>query len=399
LNKIDYEIITKAYNLIELQKYKEALESLQTILENSPIYEDTLNCQFKCYSKLGDLKKAKGTLDIALNRFPNSAQVHANSCSYYMDKVDYKNAVESIKRAIELEPTNSYNLCQLVLLYIPLNKIKLAKAVFEKAEILDPNSLNTIYTKAELLSSDDDISGALKQAKRGLTIDPNNIAFNSLYVSLLKRNPKTIKLAEETAIHALTIDPTDEEARSNLLDVYKNKNRLLKFFVGNAFGRFVVEWTVWRVIIMVLFWKATLIWGAFGILYLIITWYCGVLYNTFTRLHYKYKLLLTESDIMQSNMFLFMNGLLLLFIIIGRYFSFEEGAYPAIIVAYSTLLLIGISYYEIVLPIGKKQFLFFIVVWLIIISFACTYPIALIIFSILLLLIYAFIFTLNLAFR
>lgn len=399
MSGFDFRTILKAYNLIELQKYKEALITVEIIPIDDPLFEDALHCQFICYTELGQIKKSKKILDLTLNKFPNSAQSHVHLCEYFIDRNDLKAATSAINVALEIEPKNVGNLSQLVSLHIATYQIDKAKKVLRIAEQLDPNSMQVIFAKTKLLASEHQFVLAIKEIKRGLEIEPNNVDFNSLYVELLKRNPETIELAEQTAIHALTIDPTDENARKNLLDVYKNKNGLFRFFVGNSFGRYMIEWTPWRIIIMILFWKGTLIWGGFAILYLIITWYLGVLYNTLTRLHHKYKLLLNKNDILQSDVFIFMNGLFVLFIFLRRFIQFEDGEYPSLIVTYFSMILIGISYFEIRFREGKKQFIIFLAIWIMIVFFVASYPFALIGFSTLALLIYSFLFTLNIAFK
>ena len=62
---------------------------------------------------------------------------------------------------------------------------------------------------------------------------------------ILTEDASTIKKAAAAAQHALTLDPGEESVRKDLLEVFRNKNRVLRFFVGNSFNRYRLEWTFW----------------------------------------------------------------------------------------------------------------------------------------------------------
>ncbi|MEM9022116.1 MAG: hypothetical protein AAGB22_00145 [Bacteroidota bacterium] len=144
---------------------------------------------------------------------------------------------------------------------------------------------------------------------------------------------------------ALRINPNDEHARLVLLDVLKNKNRVLRFFAGNSFNRYQVEWSFWRVVGMVFLWKAVIFWGGLFFLYMMVTWYGSVLYNSVIRLHRKYRYLLDRSHRRQSNYFLALNGAVAAFIaalslgFINRWLS--DGLAIGVLA-----LFMGISFFE-----------------------------------------------------
>jgi len=396
---MDYlENLQKAEQLIELGRYKDAINLLQDDLANSPFKSTIYEYLIACYLELENDNKSKKLLDIALNEFPNNDTLHYYYSLYYNNQSDFSKAIKHVKIAIELEPDSVTYLSHIAFLHIKTEQLIKAEHYLEEAEQIDPNYIDVLQVKALIAISKGKKAEGIKYLDEALAIKPNSSTLLALRSRVLVENPGDIGMSEEAAYQALEANPNDELAKGALLEVLRNKNKILRFFVGNSFNQYQMEWTVGRVILLIICWKGVFIWGGFFILYLLVTWYGGVLFNTITRLHHKYKYLLSKTDIKQSNLFIGMNGILIL-AALARFFPNIDSSYNiSLLISILSILLISISYFEITRKKGRIQFYIFGAIALSVLYASSATAFGLAIAAILLLLVYAFFFTLRIAF-
>ena len=394
LNKLQ-----KVEQLMDLGKHQQALAVLEDIPFDSGFQKTVWELRFLCYEALGEIKKSKKILDIALENYPNYAPFHVHLSSYYFQSNHRKKAIKAINRAIQLAPYNADYKARAAIIFFSNNQPKMGKPLLDIAVEKDPNSLDVIIAQAVYESTLKNTEAALSHIERGLEIDPNNIGLLSIRTKILTEDASTIKKAAAAAQHALTLDPGEESVRKDLLEVFRNKNRVLRFFVGNSFNRYRLEWTFWRVILMIVFWKGVILWGGVFILYLLVTWYGSVLFNSGVRLHPTYKVLLNNQDIQQSNVFLGIHGLLLLALLSSNFYPVDQDLYFGGICLFLLVLLVGISYFEIRSKTGKMYFFIFCGLTAFLLFSLGLPPTPTGLFCLFFLLIYAFLFTLNIAFK
>lgn len=345
---------------MQLKRFKDAKEMIIEIIPADYLNDHFLHQLVECHFGLEELEKAKKVIESAIGMYPEDSYFLAQYSVYFYEKEDYKNAIQYIREALKFEPKNVSYLSHFGSIHLNLGNLSRAEQTLDLAEQIDPVDLRVIAEKARLAFLKNDISEANVYINKGLEIDPNNSHFILLKSNLLTTDKTKMKEAEATAIQALSMDPSNEVARHTLLNVLKNKNRLLRFFVGNAFGHYQMEWTFWRVLIFIVAWKGVLLWGGFAILYMLITWYGGVLFNSITRLHKKYKLLLNQNDINQSNFFIGVHVILLLLLGSRMIVGLEGENLFALISLTLAIMLIGISYFELEEKEGKIAYFCFV---------------------------------------
>ena len=391
--------IQKANQLMDLGKYQQALEVLDEIPLDSGFQNIIFELRFLCYNEQGKTKKAKQILDIALEKYPNCASFHVHLSVYYFETNHRKKAIDSIKRAIQLSPNNADYKARAAIIFFSNNQRKEGKILLDIAVDKDPASLEVITAQAIYESVLENTAASLVHIDRGLAIDPNNIGLLSLRTKMLTGDATTIKKAKVAAQHALALDPGEEMVRKDLLEVFRNKNKILRFFVGNSFNRYRLEWTFGRVVLMILFWKGVILWGGVFILYLLVTWYGSVLFNSCVRLHPTYKALLNVQDIQQSNLFLGIHGVFISLLLFSQFYPIDEDFYLASSCLFLLILLVGISYFEIKSNSGKVYFYLFSGLTIFLLFYAGFSPVSTGLLGLIFLLIYAFLFTLNIIFK
>jgi len=337
-------------------------------------------------------------LDLGLEKYPDNARFHSFYAYYFASKHDYTKALKAMDIALEIEPENASFLCLAAKLNIWINRPEEAKYQIDLARQIDPNLIDVVYMDAIYAIQMQDNHKALRFVEDGLAIEPNNADFISLRTKLLTES-RSIKAAKESAFQGLSIDPTDARSKENLLEVLKNENKLLRFFVGNSFNRYQMEWTIGQIVLCVIFLKGVILWGGFALLYLIVTWYGGVLYKSVLRKHHKYKYLLSESDLMQSNFFLISNGLILTSFLLYKMSILSADPYNSVLFTLILTLFLGISFFEINSSRGKQTFYVYLAFSTFCLVQSSGDMIGYTIVCTLLLLLYAFLFTLNIAFR
>lgn len=390
----------KALHLFELKRYEDAKDIVIDTLPSDFLEAQLLNLLIRCHFGLNENEKAKSITESAIASYPEDPQFLAQYAFCFHLKDDYKNALKYINQAVELQPDNVTYLAFFASVHLELKNLDRAESILVRAEQLDPNDLEVINERIRLAFLKNDNPLANTYINRGLELDPNNAHFIMLKSNVLMDKTE-MKEAEATALQALSMDPNNESARKTLLNVLKNKNRLLRFFVGNAFGRFQIEWTVWTVIWTVVAWKAVLLWGGFAILYMLVTWYGGVLFNTLTRLNKKYKLLLNKTDIHQSNFFIALH-LILGLIFASQFVVHLLGEHIFAFVSVTlTVMLVGISYFELEEKSGRLGFLIFAIIYALIVYTLGTDGESMLLglISTVLLLIYGFFFSLRIIFK
>lgn len=392
--------LEKAQALIDMGRYQPAVSILMGCLgERTMLIEVYLRLVI-CHINLNHLEEAERYVQLGLQEDPNRSEILYLYSFICQLQEKFNPAFQHIEAALRLEPTRVKYLVHLASLYIDKDKYKKALEHLKVAEQYDPEDVDVLTQLANLSIAKGDKKASFHYLERGLALAPNDPTLLALQSKILGQSSTTRKQAEAEAFEALRQDPNDAFAKATLLEILQKKNVFTRFFVARSFNRYNVEWTPVRVIIAVLCWKGVLLWGGFGTLYLMINWYCGVLFNTFLRRHKRYKYLLTEAEIKQSNFFLMMNGILITAILGLNVFGGSVMTSFGVIVGILVSMLFGLSYFAIEFKRGRIQFAIFGgIAGMILALVGMSGGIAFAVFAILILLIYAFCFTLMIGFR
>jgi len=394
-----FDQMHKAEHLIELGRYDQGIAILNELAHDESMHTLVLPFLFNIHIHKRDLRSAKKVLKLMQTKYGAKKWTLISASYYYGAKLNFKKSLSYAEMALEQDPEDQEFLVQAASSACELRQLNKAENFLKLADEQNPEDFNCLIAWIQFHTYRLDKVAVEKVLDRALKLYPEEQALLNIKTRLVIDKGKDMSEAAELAEMTLLKDPSNEDARSTLLLYLKNKNKMLKFFAGNSFNRYKIEWTPWRVILMVLFWKGTLLWGGFGLLYLLVTWYGGVLYNSLIRLHKRYKLLLNSTDIMQSNVFLKFNGMMVIALLIKPTLEMSDGNFSSLLATIFYALMIGISFFEIESKSGKWLCVgyFGLTLYLIVNCFDSTYlPLALVA---LFLLIYAFCFTLNLIFN
>jgi tetratricopeptide (TPR) repeat protein len=394
-------IVEKAQLLYETRRYEEALETL-LLLDSKPSQVVQAKYWWIYSTSLIQLKKVQEALSFILSKlseYPNSPDLHFLLAKIHLKENKFKEALKCILRAIEINPRIEYYHSTASTLYIIEKNIEKAEYHLSIAEVLDPENEQVIYLRALIYIKQNNHKRAEQTLRRGLDIYPNSTHLLSIFTLLNHSYRPSTSTLKELSLNALAENPNDNNAQESLLFTLKNSNPIVQFFVANGFNRYKVEWGIREIIIVIIFWKGTLIWGGFGLLYLLINWAGTAFFYTIIRYHSKYKYILPSNGIAISNTFLIILSCSIPGIIL--IYQNETGGKLifSAISGFLFMLLTAISYFKITTKSGRIWFFAFMIISMFILSIFIGNPIIFGVLSLLLLLIYAFLFTLNITFK
>ncbi len=126
----------RAHSYMELKMYDKAVLDYETVFANQVADSTLLNNLGYCYSKTGNLSKAKSHLSRAIEIDPGFSYSWDNLGYVYMLEKKIEKAHELIDKSIELDPENSYAFKNKALVYIAEEKNEEAIVSLEKAKAL-----------------------------------------------------------------------------------------------------------------------------------------------------------------------------------------------------------------------------------------------------------------------
>jgi tetratricopeptide (TPR) repeat protein len=131
-------VIDKVENLIEQEKYSQALELVKSRLDQDVYNIEYLHLQANIYYKLYEYEKSISTYDMLINLIPNGAEAYAARGLAYHAFGDHKQTLINFTLAIELEPTNGYRYASRAFIKDSLGDHMGALEDYNKAIELDP---------------------------------------------------------------------------------------------------------------------------------------------------------------------------------------------------------------------------------------------------------------------
>ncbi|UCC18807.1 MAG: tetratricopeptide repeat protein [Promethearchaeota archaeon] len=142
------DVIEKAKNLLNQEKFEECIEILENLHGEKPNSEEIKNLLIKALFNYG------GYLN-----------------DYYT--LEYEKAKQIFERITKLSPKNYRAFYNLGLAYFNLNKIKEARKSFEIALKIKPDYKYCLYNLGLIYENKEEYTEALKYYDHALEIDPN----------------------------------------------------------------------------------------------------------------------------------------------------------------------------------------------------------------------------------
>ncbi len=160
-------------------------------------------------------------------RIPKEAQVLYNRAEEYIDKREYKKAIDCLIRSLEIEPYYAEAISRLGYVHYKLEYKKMSREeVFnlcKKALGLAPKSPIALNYMGIIYSEKKEYDKAIEFHEKALEIDPKYIrAWNNMGLTYNDKNEydRAINCYKK----AIEIDPNNADAWDNMGSVYRHKN-------------------------------------------------------------------------------------------------------------------------------------------------------------------------------
>lgn len=172
----------------------------------------------------GRSMEAMGTLNKALGKYPEDAQLFAVRSQTYAMAGQFSEALNDIEQALKKAPDNPHYLVNRAMLYSKFDRDIDALADLDRAIALQPEFLAGHFNRGALRYIREDYTGALKDFEQCIVLDPHTAApyFNRAAVYDALGMP-TEAIADLERFLQLTDSEAWMQAAQNLLQQWKNQ--------------------------------------------------------------------------------------------------------------------------------------------------------------------------------
>ena len=153
------DLIEKATNLKNQEKFKEALEILEKLHETIPNSEEIKDLLIKTLFEYGgylndyytlEYKKAKQVFDKITELSPNNYRAYYNLGIAYFNLGQIENAKSSFEKALRIKPDYKYCYYNLGLVYESIDRYEDALKYYEQALEIDPQFSYALTAQAQI---------------------------------------------------------------------------------------------------------------------------------------------------------------------------------------------------------------------------------------------------------
>lgn len=315
---IFYSNLYKARTLIyDHHKFKDArkilADTLAVDINNAEVYALMAYCE----EKLGNKTNADDLLLQSLRIDPAFALAYYFQSVIYSERNEFSKALKAIEAALAIEPENVEYLFTKAQIHYQKGDVYVTAEIISKALAIDPEHEGLITLKSLCYISNNQQDAAEQLINKNLQNNANDSESLRLK-GWMYLNRDDLERAEQSFIDALKANPENELAREGLLDVKKRQWPLLNFFIKMGFRKytFTFKGDLSSIIFLIIGIKGLPIWLALFSIYLLVCWYCDVVYESVIRLKPVSGYLLTKDKIRRSDIFLIMNALCIIIILL-----------------------------------------------------------------------------------
>jgi len=204
---------------------KEALVTLEPLLESKDVGANTLQLASRAYEDTGDTPHAVSALRQALLLDPKNVSLYLDFATICFSHESFQVGIDVITEGLMLQPKADDLYVARGVLYVQLAQYDKAEADFEKAYQLNPNQ--SLSTAAEGLAAvqQNDLDHALETVQAKLKRKPNDPLLLYLQADVLTQkgvDPGTLEfqLALSSAKRAVALQPTLAAAHDVLAKLY-----------------------------------------------------------------------------------------------------------------------------------------------------------------------------------
>jgi tetratricopeptide (TPR) repeat protein len=209
--------------LINEGKYKEALTAATDAAARFPDERSFKLYKAQSAGKLGDLSTADATLKSLLKNGPEDADVYLFWSSVQLDANLVKEAEESARKAVALEPNDVGPLVTLASVQDREKKYKESEATLRKALEIDPDNATVLNNLGYFLADRNErLADAEALIRRAVNIEPTNGSFLDSLGWLLYRQNK-LSEAQKYLEQAVIYQQRSATIHDHLGDLYKKQ--------------------------------------------------------------------------------------------------------------------------------------------------------------------------------
>ncbi len=216
--------------LQKFEKYEQAKEKFEKILEISPDEEDAIAGKALCDTALGNIETSENILLQLYQKFPENYLVLKGMGFLNFHTAKYEESVEEFKSALKIDTSDVLIYYYIAQAYVKLSNDILAKEYFEHSLKENPEFIKSYIEYSKYLISTEKYQEAQRKLRRALKIDENNLdilnlLFHVSYV-LVKDNvceynvKEALSIAEK--IYAINRDSFEYEEEKADLEKYIN---------------------------------------------------------------------------------------------------------------------------------------------------------------------------------
>jgi tetratricopeptide (TPR) repeat protein len=214
--------------LINEGKYKEALAAATDAAARFPDERSFKLYRAQSAGRLGDMATADATLKALLKDGPEDADVYLFWSSVQLDANQVKEAEESARKAVALEPNDVGPLVTLASVQDREKKYKESEATLRKALEIDPDNATVLNNIGYFLADRNErLAEAEALIRRAVNIEPTNGSFLDSLGWLLYRQGKLAE-AQKYLEQAVIYQQRSATIHDHLGDLYKKQGQMDK---------------------------------------------------------------------------------------------------------------------------------------------------------------------------
>ncbi|HSB09567.1 MAG TPA: tetratricopeptide repeat protein [Blastocatellia bacterium] len=214
--------------LIDDGKYKEALQAATDAVARFPDERAFKFLRAQAAGKLGDTATADATMKSLLKDGPEDVDVYLFWSSVQLEANQIKEAEESARKAVALEPNDIGPLVTLASVQDREKKYKESEATLKKALEIDPDNATVLNNLGYFLADRNErLAEAEALIRRAVNIEPTNGSFLDSLGWLLFRQNKFAE-AQKYLEQAVIYQPRSGTIHDHLGDLYKKQGQVEK---------------------------------------------------------------------------------------------------------------------------------------------------------------------------
>ncbi|CAD8080832.1 unnamed protein product [Paramecium primaurelia] len=205
------KLYRRANYLIKNERYEQAMQLLDRVLENDPDFADAIYCKGIVELNQNNLEDAKKYFQISLEKQPNHALALNELASLMIKEKQYKEALEYLEKGFQVNPNIPDLNYGLGYVLARLKRKSEAIKYFDMAINQDPNQKHYYVSKATTLSDLKQYDNALEAIQFALKIDSQYLDGYQVLVYIYRQSKQYEKM-EKACEQVLKLDSQNQYA-------------------------------------------------------------------------------------------------------------------------------------------------------------------------------------------